>query len=60
VTAVPARVGVLHAEQLEILFPIRSLLRERRIAKAGLNPYHDPVFVHPRMLHVVQIFVACD
>ena len=60
---VPARaagMGVLNAEQLEILFPIRTFLRERWIAKARFNPGGDTLIIYPRLLHVVQVFVACD
>ena len=60
---VPARaagMGVLNAEQLEILFPIWTFLRERWIAKARFNPGGDTLIIYPRLLHVVQVFVACD
>lgn len=57
---IAARVRVLHAEQLEVLFPIRTFLSERRIAKASFNPGGGALVVHPRLFHVVQIFIARD
>ena len=60
---VPARaagMGVLNAEQLEILFPIRAFLSERRIAKARFNSGGDTVIVYPSLLHVIHVFVACN
>jgi len=51
---------VLYAEQLEILFPIRAFLSERRIAKARFNPGGDTVIVYPSLLHVIHVFVACN
>jgi len=51
---------VLYAEQLEILFPIRTFLSERRIAKARLNPGGDTLMTYPSLLHVAQVFVASD
>jgi len=50
--------GVFHADQLEILFPIRSFLCERRIAEASFNPYRNPVFVYTRLLDVEQVLVT--
>ena len=51
---------VLYAEQLEILFPIRAFLSERRIAKARFNSGGDTVIVYPSLLHVIHVFVACN
>ena len=51
---------VLYAEQFEILFPIRTFLSERRIAKARLNPGGDTLIVYPSLLHVIHVFVACN
>jgi hypothetical protein len=55
-----ARVRILDAEQLKILFPIRAFLGEWRITKARLEPRRHALAVHPRPLHVAQVFVACD
>src|SRR5437870_6675066 len=60
VSAITAGVRILHAEQLEILFPIRTFLGERRIAKARLNPCREAVRIHPRLLHVMEVLVASD
>ena len=59
-SAIAPRVRVLHTEQLEILFPVRTFFRERLIAKTGLNPSGDALIAHPSVLHIVQVFVACD
>ncbi len=59
-SAIAPRMRVLHTEQLEILFPIRTLFRERRIAKAGLNPRGDALSAHTILLHIVQVFVPCN
>jgi len=45
VPTIPARVRVLDTEKPEILFPIRPLLRERRIAETGLDPLRYARFV---------------
>ncbi len=60
VTAIAAGVRIFHAHQFEILFPVRTLFRERRIAKASLDPGRHSVFVYPGLLHVVQVFITCD
>ena len=60
VAATAAGMCVLYAEQLEILFPVRAFLSERRIAKACLNPGGDTLIIYPSLLHVVHVFVACD
>ena len=60
VTAIAAGVRIFHAHQFEILFPVRTLFRERRIAKASLDPGRNSEIVHPRLLHVVQVLVAGD
>ena len=57
VTAVFPRVCIFHAEQVEIFFPVRPFLRQRRIAKTGLDPDRNRLFVHACLLHVVQVFV---
>jgi hypothetical protein len=36
--AVAARVRILHAQQVEILFPIGTLFFQRRIAKTAFDP----------------------
>jgi len=60
VAARAAGVRILDAEQLKILFPIRALLRQRRITKAGLNPGGDTLITYPRLLHVIQVFISRD
>jgi hypothetical protein len=59
-STIVAGVRVLHAEKLEVLFPIRTFLSERRIAKACFNPSAHAFVVHSRLFHVLQIFIARD
>ena len=59
-SASPPRVRILHAEQVEIFFPIRPLFRQRRITKTGLDPLRHALFVYARLLHVVEVFGAGD
>src|SRR5436309_4675028 len=51
---------VLHAEQVEIFFPIRPLFRERRITEADLDPMCHSVFGYACLLHIAQVFVTGD
>src|SRR5947199_8423963 len=51
---------VLHAEQVEIFFPIRPLFRERRITEADLDPMCHSVFGYACLLHIAQVFVTAD
>ena len=60
VPAIAARMRVLHPDELEIFFPIRPFLRQRRIAKTGFDPGRDALTVHPRLVHIMNIFVARD
>lgn len=53
-------VGVLDAEDLEILFPVGEFLLKRRRAEAGLDPADGSVIQPMGMLHVVQVFIAGD
>jgi hypothetical protein len=53
-----ARVCVLHFQQVEIFFPVRTFLGERRGAVAHLDPLHAAVIEPPRIGHVPEIFVA--
>ena len=58
VPAIFSRVGVPHADQVKILFPIRPFFIERRRAKTGFNPMHRSILTDTRLRHVVQVFVA--
>src|SRR4029077_7669488 len=60
VTTIPARVGVLSAEKIEIFFPIRTFFRERGIAKTGFNPSRNAAGIQARLAHVMNVLVACD
>jgi hypothetical protein len=51
---------ISHAQKFKVLFPIRPFLRKRRRTKANFDPRHCPVFVQPRGLHIVEIFIASD
>ena len=58
--AIAPRVRILYAEQFEILLPVPALFRERRLAEASFYPDRSFGFVHGRLAHVVQIFLAGD
>lgn len=60
VAAIAPGMRVTHAQELEIFLPIRTLLRERRIAKASLDPMRDALLIEPRLFHVEKVFVARD
>src|SRR5207237_9617856 len=60
VPALAARVRVLDGVELEELFPVGPLFRERRGAEAGLHPLDAAVGELARVRHVVQIFAAGD
>ena len=60
VAAISTGVRVLHAEQVEIFFPVRAFLREWRRAKANLYPSGGPIFTQPGVFHVPKIFIASD
>ena len=51
-------VRVLYGKKVEVLFPIRSLLIERRRAETGFDPLDGAAFIDACFLHVVEIFVA--
>src|ERR1044071_7384774 len=57
--AISTRMCVLNARQVEIFFPIRSLLGQRRIAETGLHPPRHAA-LDPGLGHVMKIFVPRD
>src|ERR1043166_6522832 len=59
VPAIASGVRVLHANELKIFRPIRTLFGERRIAKAGPDPSGD-AGIDPRLLHIIKVIVAGD
>ncbi len=58
VAAVLAVVGLFDTDQLEIFLPIRPLFLQRRGAETGFDPMRCAIFADPRMLKIVNIFVA--
>jgi len=56
--AVPASMRVFDTEQLEIFFPVRAFFIERGGAETSFNPISCTVASKPRVLHVVQVFIA--
>ena len=58
--AILARVRVLYAQELEILFPVRLFFRQRRVAKTGFDPGGDAVVIQARFVHVINVLVAGD
>src|SRR4051794_7432364 len=49
---------ILHADQLEILLPVRPLLRHRDVAEAAFAPAEGSIVPQPRIGHVPQILPA--
>jgi hypothetical protein len=49
--------GVLNAEQIEILFPVGAFFGQRRIAKTAFHPRGNAVLIDVRVIHIVQILV---
>src|SRR5688500_7798697 len=60
VAAISSRVSVLDCHQLEILFPIWTLLLEGRVAETGFDPCSDSSGIHPGLFHIVLILVSGD
>ena len=60
VSTIPAGVRIFDAEQLKVLFPVRTLLRERRGTKTDFDPPRSTVLTHAGVVHVVQVFIARD
>ena len=58
VTAAAPGMSILDLEQLEVLFPIRTFLRERSRAIANFNPLNRAVIELPRLFHVSRVFVT--
>ena len=58
VPALGAGVGVLHAEEVEVLLPVGPLFLERCLAEARLDPLHAPVGQLARLGHVAEILAA--
>ena len=60
VAAIFAIVRVFDAEEVEIFFPVRTLLLKRRRAETGFDPMGRAVVAEASLLHVVEVFVAGD
>ena len=60
VAALPSRMGVLHALQLEVLLPVRPLFVQRLGAEADLDPARGAVVAQPGVGHVAEVFAAGD
>ena len=57
-TALPV-MGILNLGQLEMLFPVRTLLLQRRGTVADLHPARGAIRTESGILHVTQIFPFC-
>ena len=55
-----AVVGILHAREIEVLFPIGTLFLERSGTVADLDPSRGAVRKKARVLYVPKIFAFCD
>src|SRR5580693_8525786 len=51
---------VLHAQQFEVLLPIRAFLRQWRRTETNLDPSYRTITTRPSVFHVFEIFVAGD
>lgn len=60
VSTITAGVRILDAEEFKVLFPIRTLLRERRGTETDFDPPRGTVLTQAGVLHVVQVFVPRD
>jgi RNA polymerase sigma factor (sigma-70 family) len=58
--AIAPRMGILHAQQIKVLLPIRTLLLERSRAETGLHPVRRPVCIHAGVSHVMLVLVTGD
>ena len=60
IAAVFAIVRVFDAEEVEIFFPVRTLLLKRRWAETGFDPMGSAVVPEASLLHVVEVFITRD
>jgi hypothetical protein len=58
--AIFAVMRVLHIQEVEKLFPIRTFFGKRRGAVAGFHPARDAVITDTGVLHIVEIFATGD
>ena len=58
--AIFSRMRVFHAEQLEIFFPIRPFLIQRRITETSFDPCGGAGFIQACLLHIIEILITGD
>src|ERR1700736_3245509 len=51
---------VLHAQQVEVLLPIRTFFRQWRRTKTNFDPGYRTITTNPGVFHVFEIFVASN
>src|ERR1700723_3329892 len=51
---------VLHAQQIEVLLPIRTFFRQWRRTETNFDPGYRTITTKPSVVHVFEIFVASD
>jgi hypothetical protein len=51
---------VLHAQQVEVLLPIRTFFRQWRRTETNFDPGYRTITTKPIVFHVFEIFVASD
>jgi len=56
ISTAAAIMRVLHAREIEILFPIGTLLEQRAGTITHLNPARRAILADPGVLHIAQIF----
>ena len=60
VAAAASSMGILHLEEIEILFPVGSLFIERRIAVANFDPLYPAIRELTGFIHISLVLVARD
>jgi hypothetical protein len=58
VAAAASGVSILNFQELEILFPVWTFLREGRRAVTDFNPLNGAITELPRFLHIPKVLVA--
>jgi hypothetical protein len=58
VTAAASGVCILNLQEFEILFPVRTLLRQGSRAVTHFDPLNGAIIELPRFLHIPEVLVA--
>src|SRR5688572_22615895 len=52
--------GILDADEIEVLLPEGAFLVERHVAETDLDPFHPAIVNNARVAHAAQVFNARD